>query len=56
MRIKQGAIEAYIMRALSLDGKLDNEQLIGFVMLNFGLFYDDAKLAVEKALNVIKVK
>ena len=47
----QGGIDAYALRARSCG--YDDEQIIGFVMLNFNVFYDEAKMRVEQALSKI---
>lgn len=52
-KVHQGAIDAWVLHAKGQHPEFDNDQLIGFAMLDFNLFYDDAKPMVEKALKSI---
>ena len=51
MTILQPRIEHFVMKFID---KYDKEQLTGFIMLEFNLFYDEAKESLEEALKQIK--
>ncbi len=47
----QQRIIAFVMRCINWG--YDEEQMIGFTMMNYSLFYDEAKKRVENALSEI---
>ena len=51
----QGQMDAYVLNLLGYDPNIAKDQVIGFAMLYFNIFYDTAKPMVEKALSHIHI-
>lgn len=48
----QAQIDAFVIRCIAW--KYNKEQIIGFAMLNYNIFYDEAKKRIESAFSQIK--